>query len=242
MLLQATHLPFFSPLYLPPSPVCTCFLFHSRFRLRSLSFTSLHALFFFLISLPFPPSYSFSSLYSFATSLSDAFISVLTFFHLTRPLFLSLNSPFPSLATTIIRTLDQPLKETYPWKQSESSIQNNKLLLSLRYPILSFGIHDIGTAGGSNQNASASREARCKRTTPFYHRVDPARGTETGRVPGAPEIRRATARTAARFRSDLRRLFARANNRPTRTRSSTKLSRARISRGISLIRGGIRLE
>lgn len=71
---------------------------------------------------------------------------------------------------------------------------------------------------------------------------EPARGTETGRVPGAPEIRRATARTAARFRSDLRRLFARANNRPTRTRSSTKLSRARISRGISLIRGGIRLE
>lgn len=67
--------------------------------------------------------------------------------------------------------------------------------------------------------------------------------TETGRVPGAPEIRRATARTATRFRSDLRRLFARANNRPPRQRgSSTKLSRARISPGISLIRGGIRLE
>lgn len=85
-----------------------------------------------------------------------------------------------------------------------------------------------------------SREARCKRITPFYHRLEE---TETGRVPGAPEIRRATARTAARFRSDLRRLFARANNRPPRQRgSSTKLSRARISPGISLIRGGIRLE
>lgn len=79
--------PFFSPLYLPPSPACT-FPLSLSLSPSLLYVTSPHALFFFLISLSFPLSILAFRYFSLSLSLSDAFISRVNLLPLNPPSFL----------------------------------------------------------------------------------------------------------------------------------------------------------